>query len=84
MTDLLRDLDLKNNEIVLLNKRIQDLEKIKNEMLFDLEKYENDFQIAEKKYSSKENELNDKIKILELEVIFFLKYFSEKFYSNKT
>ncbi len=81
--DLLRDLDTKNHEIVSLNKRIQDLEKVKNEMLLDLEKYENDFQIAEKKFSAKESELMDKIKILEMEVIkaslyslFSLFYFS--------
>lgn len=69
IADLLRDLDSKNHEIVALNKRIQDLEKVKNEMLLDLEKYENDFQIAEKKFTAKESELTDKIKILEMEVI---------------
>lgn len=68
IADLLRDLDSKNHEIVNLNMRIQDLEKVKNEMLLDLEKYENDFQIAEKKFSAKESELSDKIKILEMEV----------------
>ena len=41
--DLLHDLDQKNSEIVFLNKRIQDLEKQKNEMFLDLEKYENVF-----------------------------------------
>jgi hypothetical protein len=66
--DLLHDLDSKNSEIVFLNKRIKDLERQKNEMICDLEKYESDFQIFERKYISKENELNDKIKILEMEV----------------
>jgi len=66
--DLLHDLDTKNTEIVFLNKRIQDLEKQKNEMILDLEKYENDFQICERKFLSKENELNDKVNILEMEV----------------
>lgn len=65
---LLHDLDTKNNEIVFLNKRIQELEKQKNEMLLDLEKYENDFQIAERKFMSKENELTDRVNILEMEV----------------
>lgn len=68
IADLLRDLDTKNHEIVDLNKRIQDLEKVKNEMLLDLEKYENDFQIAEKKFSARVSELTDKINILEMEV----------------
>lgn len=45
------------------------MEKVKNEMLLDLESYENDFQIAEKKFLARENELADKIKILEMEVI---------------
>ena len=66
--DLLHDLDQKNSEIVFLNKRIQDLEKQKNEMFLDLEKYENDYQISERKFQSKENELTDKINILEMEV----------------
>lgn len=66
--DLLHDLDAKNSEIVFLNKRIQELEKQKNDMFLDLEKYENDFQISERKFMSKENELNDKINILEMEV----------------
>lgn len=67
----MKDLDLKNHEIVTLNKRIQDLEKTKNEMLLDLERYENDFQIAERKFFARENELSDKIKILEMEVFIF-------------
>jgi hypothetical protein len=66
--ELLKDLDNKNSEIISLNRKIKDLEKQKNEMLCDLEKYENDFHIFERKYISKENELNDKIKILEMEV----------------
>jgi len=70
--DLLRDLDSKNHEIVTMNKRVQDLEKVKNEMLLDLEKYENDFQIAEKKFNVRENEYTDKIKISEMEVFIIL------------
>jgi len=62
------ELESKNKEIINLTKRNQELERIKIEMLADLEKYESDFQIAEKKFTSKENELNDNIKILEMEV----------------
>jgi hypothetical protein len=62
------ELELKNNEIEKLNKEIKDLKKQVNEMYGDLEKYENDFQIFERKYILKENELKDKIKILEMEV----------------
>lgn len=72
IADLLQDLDSKNHEIVALNMRVQDLEKVKNEMLLDLEKYENDFQIAEKKFNVRENEYTDKIKILEMEVFILL------------
>jgi hypothetical protein len=67
---LLNDLDNKNHEIVSLNKRIREIEKTKNEILLDMEKFENDFLIAEKKYNSRENELLDRINILEMEVNF--------------
>jgi len=75
IADLLRDLDSKNHEIIAYNKRIQDLERLKNEMLLDLEKYENDFQVAEKKFVSRESELTDKISILEMEVSNYKKFF---------
>jgi len=75
VSDLLKDIDNKNHEIIVLNKRIQDLEKVKTEMLMDLENYESDFQIAEKKFIAKENELTDKIKILEMEVIIKIAYY---------
>ena len=60
-------MQLKNLEIISLNKRVQDLEKIKNEMLFDLERYENEFQAAENKFFNKEYELKDQLQIFELE-----------------
>lgn len=66
--DLLNELDSKNSEIIILNKKIQELEKQKNEMLLDLEKYENDFQLSEKKFLSIQNDLADKVNILEMEV----------------
>ncbi len=66
-SELIRDLENKNSEILKLNFKIQELEKIRNEMLIDLERYENEFQLAEKKSTMKENELMDKIEISELE-----------------
>lgn len=66
-SDIIHEIELKNAEIVKLNLKVQELEKIRNGMLIDLEGYENEFAIVEKKFISKENELNDKLQICELE-----------------
>jgi hypothetical protein len=66
-SELIRELENKNFEIIRLNLKNQELEKTKNEMLVDLESYETEFQIAEKKFNAKENELNDKFQINQLE-----------------
>lgn len=66
-SDLIKELENKNEDILRLNFKIQELEKTRNEMLIDLESYESEFQIAEKKFTAKENELNDKLQISELE-----------------
>lgn len=72
--ELLNDLDFNHHEISNLNKKNQDFEIIKNEMLQNLKKYEKDFQNVEKKFSARENELMDKIKIIEIEVFLLLNY----------
>lgn len=74
MIELLNDLDFNHHEISNLNKKNQDFEIIKNEMLQNLKKYEKDFQNVEKKFSARENELMDKIKIIEIEVFLLLNY----------
>jgi len=66
-TDLLKELHMKNNELLKLNNRIIELENTKYEMFVDLERYETEFQMVEDKFFNKQNELLDKIQILELE-----------------
>lgn len=66
-SELIKELENKNSEIIKLNLKLQELEKTRNEMLVDLESYETEFQIAEKKSIAKENELNDKLHISQLE-----------------
>ena len=86
-TDLIKDIDLKNSEIIKLNLKIQDLDKIKNEMLIDLERYEDEFQILEKKFLAKENELMDKLQISFLEKENLenrLEYFTKMYPSSTT
>jgi len=66
-SDLIKDLENKNSEILKLNLKLQELERTRNEMLIDLESYETEFQILEQRFSARENELNDKLQISELE-----------------
>lgn len=67
MSDLIKELEDKNSQILKLNFKIQELEKTRNEMLIDLESYETEFQIVEQKFIARENELNDKLQISALE-----------------
>lgn len=66
-SDLTQVIDQKNSEIIKLNIKVQELEKLKNRMIQELEGFENEFQIVERKFLAKENEQNDKLEILEME-----------------
>jgi hypothetical protein len=67
MIDLIRKLEIANEENLNLRLRLDEMEVIKNQMAEDLNELENEINISSRRFMNREMDLNDKINLLENE-----------------
>lgn len=65
--ELINKLEQKNEENFNLRMRIEEVEQVKNNLMYDLDNLEQEYNISTRRFSNRENDLLDKVRFLEVE-----------------